>query len=106
MLTPDRTGDLLIIEPPNRWRLDLTILITGWLITNPPSPTEDAVLSAVDANGDVFTANGMRVPFETEYGGANIEIRVDPTVTVTLSGNGAAASIYYERLKWVVDSQP
>ena len=82
------------------------ILITGWLITNPPSPTEDAVLSAVDANGDVFTANGMRVPFETEYGGANIEIRVDPTVTVTLSGNGAAASIYYERLKWVVDSQP
>ena len=79
------------------------ILITGWLITNPASPTEDAILSAVDAYGDVFTANGMRVPLEVEYGGANLEFIASPTVTVTLAGNGAAASIYYERLKWVRD---
>ena len=46
------------------------VLITGWLITNPPSPIEDAVLTAIDANGDVFTANGMRLSLEYDYGGA------------------------------------
>jgi len=76
------------------------ILIKGWLITHPPYPIEDAVLSAVDTDGDIFTAHGMRVPIEAEYGGTNLEIIAYSPITVTLAGKNSAATIYYERLRW------
>ena len=79
------------------------VLITGWLISNPPGATEDAVLTGADPNGDVFTALGMRLRAEYLYGGADLKARVDPTCTIALTGDGASATVYYERLKWIVD---
>jgi hypothetical protein len=80
------------------------VLITGWLMTNPSGATVDSVLSAVDADGDIFTGNGMILKKDDTYGGANLDILVSPTVVVTLTGVGSSASIYYERLTWSVST--
>jgi len=63
--------------------------------------TNDAVLTIVDANGDVTPVNGFKVRGNSEHGGfMQLNEPCEPSIVVELTGTGATATVYYEEIQW------